>query len=224
MTPGVLAIDGPAASGKSSTAAAVARQLGWVHIDSGALYRALTWVAVRRELSSPGPIIAAAEAAHIGLRPVQRGFEVQIDGVADVETALRAADVDTRVSGVAAMPVIRNWVDARLRDAVERFGPAVVDGRDIGTAVFPDAPIKIFLTASAAARAERRLRQLHGSVDPLLLAAETARLAERDRLDATRPVAPLRQAADAIVVDTTALTLDQQVARIIALARGHARS
>jgi cytidylate kinase len=116
------------------------------------------------------------------------------------------------------MPAIRNWVNDRLRDAVIQHGPAVVDGRDIGTEVFPDAAVKIFLTATPQARAARRLHQLHGAVDPLLLAGEALRLTERDRLDEGRAVAPLRRAPDAILVDTTSLTFEQQVDQIATLA------
>jgi cytidylate kinase len=214
----VLAIDGPAASGKSSTAGAVAQKLGWVHVDSGALYRALTWVAVHRNLADAAAITGTADSMQVRLQPTHAGFEVHVDGLDDVDTALRSAEVNARVSGIAAMPSIRSWVNNRLRDAVLQYGPAVVDGRDIGTAVFPDAAVKVFLTATPQARAARRLHQLHGVVDPLLLAGEAARLTERDRLDEARAVAPLRRAGDAVVIDTTSLTFDQQVDRIAALA------
>ena len=214
----VIAIDGTAASGKSSTAAAVAGVLGIAHIDSGALYRALTWVAVRAGVHDPAVILALADRLRVGLDPRDDTLRVHLDGVEDVESAIRSAEVNARVSEIAAMPALRDWVNGKLREAVRRVGSAVIDGRDIGTVVVPDADLKVFLTATAAARAERRLRQRDGSVDPLQLTAETAKLVERDRLDATRNTAPLRQADDAVVLDTTDLSFEQQVARIVDLA------
>lgn len=214
----VIAIDGPAASGKSSTAAAVARALGFVPIDSGSLYRALTWVSVRHRTDDPAAIAATAESLHIGLRLERKTLELHIDGLDNVETAIRAPDVTANVSAIAAMPALRDWVNARLRDALTRLRGAVIDGRDIGTVVVPDAELKVFLTATPAARAERRLVQRGRGIDPAQLAAETATLVERDRRDAGRATAPLQQPADAVVLDTTALTFDQQVARIVELA------
>jgi len=214
----VIAIDGPAASGKSTTAAAVAGALGWMHLDSGALYRALTWVAVERHLEDPAAIKAAAEALHVRLVRHGSHLDVHLDGVDDVEAAIRSAAVNARVPSLAALPALRAWVNARQRGAIAEFGALVIDGRDIGTVVAPDAPLKIFLTATAAERARRRLLQRDGAVDPLLLAAETARLEERDRIDGARAAAPLRQAGDAVALDTTGMTFDAQVRRIVALA------
>jgi cytidylate kinase len=217
-TPLVIAIDGPAASGKSSTAAAVAARTGLVHVDSGAWYRALTWLAVRTGADRPGAIVAAAEAAHLA-GTVRDGTLLLRANDAILDQQLRAPDVTARVSGVAALPEIRKWVDDRLRAAVSALDGAVVDGRDIGTVVFPAAPLKIFLTASPSARAQRRLVQL-GSASPRAeVEREAARLGERDRRDAARAVAPLRPAADAVVIDTTALTFEEQVAEIMALLR-----
>ena len=216
--PHVIAIDGPAASGKSSTAAAVGRALAFPHIDSGALYRALTWVAVRAGVHDPAVIVALASRLHVRLEPSEGTERVRIDGIADVDASLRSAEVNAQVSAIAAVPALRDWVNGIVRQAAATAGRAVIDGRDIGTVVVPDAELKVFLTATAAARAERRLLQRGGVVDASQLASETARLAERDRLDADRAAAPLRQAADAVVLDTTGLTFDQQVARIVALA------
>jgi len=219
MIPRVIAIDGPAASGKSSTAAAVAEALGWIHLDSGALYRALTWIAIDAGVSSPAAIIAAAEARHVGLVPHGGHLDVHIDGVDDIEAAIRSAPVNARVASIAALPSLRTWVNAHQQRAMTGSGSLVIDGRDIGTVVAPDAPLKIFLTATAEERARRRLRQRNDAVDPLLLASETSRLEERDRLDAARAVAPLRRAPDAIALDTTAMSFDEQVGRIVVLAR-----
>ena len=222
----VIAIDGPAASGKSSTAAAVARALGFVHIDSGALYRALTWISVRQHTDDAAAIMSLAESLHIWLRLDGEALRLHIDDLDAVEAAIRAPDVNAHVSAIAAMPALRDWVNARLRDALTRLTGAVIDGRDIGTVVVPDAELKVFLTATPTARAERRLMQQGGGVDPTTLAAEAATLAERDRRDAGRATAPMQQPADAVVLDTTALTFPQQVARIVELAtqRGLLRS
>jgi len=225
----VIAIDGPAASGKSSTAAAVARRLGWAHLDSGALYRAITLAALDHHGEqgagsgsswSAQRIIALAEELPVRLVLVGDVFRPEVAGV-DVEEAIRSERVTRRVSEIAAIPEVRHWVNVQQRDAAlrHRGGGVVVDGRDIGTVVFPDAPLKVFLTASPEERARRRLAQRGGRVDPNELRREAEALAARDEADSTRAVAPLRAAADAVVLDTTRLSLDDQVARVVALAR-----
>ena len=217
----VIAIDGPAASGKSSTAAAVARQLGWGHLDSGALYRALTLAALDNlgEGWSPQKIIALAEDLPVRLVLVDNVFRPEIAGV-DVADAIRSERVTRRVSDIAAVPQVREWVNARQRRAViEHPQGVVVDGRDIGTVVFPDAPLKVFLTASADERARRRLAQRGDPASPEEVRREATTLGARDRADSTRAVAPLKPAPDAVGLDTTALDHAQQVARVVALAR-----
>ena len=241
----VIAIDGPAASGKSSTAAAVARRLGWAHLDSGALYRAMTLAVLdnleegetagetgnpkglpvgrgKRETWGAQQIVALAEDLPVRLVLVGDVFRPEVAGV-DVEEAIRSERVTRRVSEVAAIPEVRHWVNVQQRDAALRHhagvAGVVVDGRDIGTVVFPDAPLKVFLTASPEERARRRLAQRGGRVDPSELRREAAALAARDQADSARAVAPLRAAADAVVLDTTRLSLDDQVARVVALAR-----
>lgn len=216
----VVAIDGPAASGKSSTARAVAARLRFAHLDSGALYRAFTLVALDADLPLAGTRIAALGAARpVRLALTAAGFHPEVAGV-DVHDAVRREDVTARVSAVAALPEVRDAVNRLLRAAATRHPRGVVvDGRDIGTVVFPDARLKIFLTASAEERARRRLLQESHEVSPAALAAETARLTARDRADAGRAVAPLRPAADAIPLDTTGMTFDAQVEAIAALAR-----
>lgn len=220
----VIAIDGPAASGKSSTAALVARGLGWAHLDSGALYRALTLAAVDRVSAAPGgwsssAILALAEELPVRLVLVGGDFRPEVAGV-DVEEAIRAPRVTRHVSAIAALPAIREWVNARQREAVTRHGTGVVvDGRDIGTVVFPDAPLKIFLVAAPEERARRRLAQRGEPVERAAVSRETALLAARDAADAGRAVAPLRAAADAVSLDTTHLSLAEQVDRIVVLAR-----
>jgi len=222
----VVAIDGPAASGKSSTAALVAEQLGWAHLDSGALYRALTLATLDNldnldNLHQPSgqKIIGLAEDLPVRLVLVGGSFRPEVAGV-DVEEAIRSERVTRHVSQIAAIPEVRTWVNARQREAAaDHPSGVVVDGRDIGTVVFPDAPVKVFLTATPDERARRRITQRGEAMDERRLARESQALAARDTADSSRPVAPLKPAADAVVLDTTHLTLDEQVRRIVALAR-----
>lgn len=218
MTPRVIAIDGPAASGKSTTATAVARELGALHLDSGALYRGLTAIALELPARAADDILGAAEARGLALRQVGEEVIPYLDGRA-AEDRIRGGDVTRLVSEVSALPAIREWVNARLREAVSQQALVVMDGRDIGTAVFPDAPVKVFLTATPEARARRRLLQRGDRPSPAQIAVEAAALAERDRKDASRPVAPLRQSPDATLLDTTSLSFEQQVGEIVRLAR-----
>jgi cytidylate kinase len=216
----VVAIDGPAASGKSTTARAVADRIRFAHLESGALYRAFTLVALDAGLPLVGTRIAALAAE----RPVRLalsgdGFHPEVAGV-DVSDAVRREDVTARVSAVAALPEVRLAVNQLLRAAAARHPRGVVvDGRDIGTVVFPDARLKIFLSASAEERARRRLLQESHALSPTALAAEAARLTARDRADASRAVAPLRPAEDAVLLDTTGMTFAAQVDAIAGLAR-----
>ncbi len=230
MSGSVIAIDGPAASGKSSTARAVAEALGFQHLDSGALYRGVTLVALREaadrgagtadplQVIDPETILRAAEDWGLRLLPDGHGFSAYLQGE-PVDTAIRAPDVTAHVSAVSALPVIREWVNIHLRATVRAGMDVVVDGRDIGTVVFPDAVLKIFLTASPETRAGRRLVQRGSPTDPGTVAEEATLLAARDRADSTRAVAPLRRADDAIDLDTTNLSFAEQVARIVSLAR-----
>jgi len=225
MSSRVLAIDGPSASGKSSTARAVALALGFAHLDSGALYRGLTLVALTEGFGpgkrpfEPNAIILAAERRGLMLQFDGTGFGVYLDGQ-PVDDGIRSPEVTANVSAVSALPELREWVNGRLRALARAGQPVVVDGRDIGTVVFPDANLKVFLTASARTRAARRLAQRGEATDPEALARETALLAARDQADSARVVAPLRMAADAIPLDGTELSFEQQVAWIVALAKG----
>ena len=212
----VIAIDGPAASGKSSTAQWVAERLGIRHVDSGSLYRALTAAMLRQSLepSAWTPDGVVAQGPRIGLRPASTSFTVLIDGVPS-EEEIRGSYVTEHVSFVARMPEVRRWVNLRVREAAAEHD-VVVDGRDMGTAVFPDAPLKVFLIADPWERARRRLMQRLGRrPSDAEIADETDRLVQRDARDATQTV----QAADAVLLDTTYLTQVEQVERIVALAR-----
>ena len=225
----VIAIDGPAASGKSSTAGLVAARLGWAHLDSGALYRALTLATIDnlgeggRRKGEEWPvqqILDVAERLPVRLVLAGTSFRPEVAG-ADVEEAIRSERVTRYVSVVAAMPEVRTWVNAQQRRAVDGGGGrgVVVDGRDIGTVVFPEAPLKVFLTATPDARARRRLFQRGQAVDVDLVRRESEALAARDAADSNRRFAPLKAAPDAVLLDTTALTLEQQVAQVVELAR-----
>jgi cytidylate kinase len=226
----VVTIDGPAASGKSSTAQWVAQELGFRHVDSGALYRAAT-AAVLRRVPTRGaeapegaddprwgePEVLTAVGA-VTVVPAATSVEPRIDG-AGVEGELRGAAVTAHVSRVAQMSGVRAWVNAQVR-AVADAGPVVCDGRDMGTAVFPDAPLKVFLVADPRERARRRLRQRWGREPTRAeVDAETTALVARDARDA----AQTQPAADAVRLDTTALTQADQVARIVEMVRAKLR-
>jgi cytidylate kinase len=211
----VIAIDGPAASGKSSTAQWVASQLGIRHVDSGAFYRALTAVALERSTDAASWTVddVLAGRSRVTLIPGERTFIPLIDGERQDER-LRAGDVTAGVSVVAQMQAARTWVNAQVRAAAHSHA-VVVDGRDIGTVVFPDATLKIFLVADPWERARRRLQQRLGRApSDAQIAEETELLVRRDAADQTQTV----QARDAVVLDTTYLTQEEQVARIVALA------
>lgn len=212
----VIAIDGPAASGKSSTAQWVAKRLGFNHVDSGALYRAITAAAVRRSADAErwNERFVLDGGVAVGLEPDGHSFAPTIEGKR-VDEEIRGQEVTRHVSRVARMQQVRAWVNEQVRSAASSFD-IVVDGRDMGTAVFPDAPLKIFLIADPWERARRRLLQSLGrAATDDEIAEETQRLVHRDAGDATQTV----QAADAVLIDTTYLTQEEQVERIVALAR-----
>lgn len=213
-----MAIDGPSASGKSSTAEAVARALEALHLDSGALYRALTAVAADLPDRTADAVVRVAEARDLELREIGGQLVPFLDG-RDAEPLLRSPEVTALVSEVSAMGPVRDWVNSRLRAAARPDRTLVIDGRDIGTVVFPRAPVKVFLTASPEARARRRLLQRGQDADAGRVAKEAARLAERDRQDSSRAIAPLTRAADALLLDTTDLGFEEQIGRIVRLAR-----
>ncbi len=211
----VLTIDGPAASGKSSTARRVAQKLGFSHVDSGSLYRAAT--AAQLETGKPSgswtedDLLEAAK--RVTLEPTNGSFSPRLDGEG-IEDMLHGADVTRHVSRVAQMPRVRAWVNAQVQ-ATARARSIVVDGRDMGTVVFPDADLKVFLVADPWERARRRLRQRldREPTDPEI-AEETDLIVHRDAKDATQTV----QATDAVLIDTTLLAQTEQVDRIVALA------
>jgi cytidylate kinase len=217
VSPGtfVIAIDGPAASGKSSTAQMVAEKLGYLHVDSGSLYRAATATALRREsdVSKWTEQTVLDSARGVELRAARTSFYPVLDGRA-IEEEIRGPNVTDNVSRVAQMRRVRQWVDDKVRAAAQSRD-VVVDGRDIGTVVFPNADLKIFLVAESRERAARRLRQRGTPTSQQMLDDETIRITERDARDAGQTV----PAADAVVIDTTGLTQQEQVEQIVTLAK-----
>ncbi|TVP54801.1 MAG: (d)CMP kinase [Gemmatimonadales bacterium] len=220
----VVTIDGPAGSGKSSTARAVAQSLGYRHLDSGALFRAVTLGLLRSGIPEEQwseVSLEQLEEMRIQLVPSGTGFDVEMDGDI-VDKALRGPEVTQRVPKVARIPAVRDWLLRRQR-AAAKGGGVVVDGRDTGSVVFPDASVKVFLTAGIEERARRRLLQdqEEGQEPPSMRAVrrEAERLAERDRQDETREIAPLRRPEGAIEVDTTGLSFEEQVARVVEAVR-----
>jgi cytidylate kinase len=211
-----IAIDGPAASGKSSTAKAIARELGFRHVDSGALYRAATAARVRLggevEDWTEESVLDAARI--VSLAPTETGFTPLLDG-APAEAEMRGEAVTGKVSIVAKMPAVRDWVNSLVRQANEDFD-VVVDGRDIGTVVFPDAELKVFLDAAPGERARRRLlERLNRSPTDDEIAEETGKIVLRDEMDAEQSV----RSPDAIVIDTTHLDQKDQISQIVRIAR-----
>ena len=216
----VTTIDGPSGSGKGTVGKAVARHAGWHHLDSGALYRLVALDGVERGFA-PDDVKSHAQAAlELDVRFDPEGERVLLGG-RDVSGRLRSEEVGAGASRVAAWPEVRAALLERQR-AFARPPGLVADGRDMGTVVFPGAELKIFLTASAAERAQRRHKQLKDKGSDVSLAALSREIAERDGRDATRAVAPLQPAPEAHVIDSTALTVEEVVGRVLAL--GRARS
>jgi cytidylate kinase len=216
----IIAIDGPAASGKSSTAKAVAAELGFRHLDSGALYRAITWAALEADLPVEEWMQLDArtlDSLEVRSIPAPYRFDVAVRGRI-VGDEIRSPEVNAHVSRMAAIPAVREWLLGALRQA-GRSGQLVADGRDIGTVVFPDADLKLFLVCAPEERARRRLREQGITGDPAdEVRREAARLQGRDEIDSGRAVAPLLPASDAVVIDTTELTFREQVDSIVELA------
>lgn len=220
--PAIVTIDGPAGSGKSSTAREVARRLGYRHLDSGALYRGITFALLEDGVAPDAwPKLTADDLGRyaITLTPADGGFEVRLDGK-PLREELRSPGVTAHVSKAARLPAVRKWLLDRQREA-GAHGGLVADGRDMGSVVFPEADVKVFLTAALTERARRRLLQDTGR-EPTAeeVGLEAGRIAARDRADSEREASPLRRPDGAVILDTTALSMEEQVQRVVELVRG----
>jgi CMP/dCMP kinase len=214
-----IAIDGPVGSGKSTIARRTAALLNYTYLDSGAMYRAVAWKALRDSVSldSPERLGALARASRIDLAQENGALRVSVDGE-DVTDAIRSADVAAAASKVAVVPEVRAVLVEQQRRAGSG-GRVVMEGRDIGTVVFPDAQLKIFLDASPEVRAERRRREYLAAGHPIDLAAMLDQVRERDQRDRQRATAPLVRAPDAVLVDNTAMDAEETARLIVRLAR-----
>ncbi len=215
----VIAIDGPAGAGKSTVARKVAEALDYLYIDTGAMYRALTLAVLRAgaPVDDPGAVSAVVEQCIVHLEQGTNGCRVFLNGE-EVTDDIRSLAVSNAVSKVAAIPDVRRHLIGLQRELARGRG-VVMDGRDIGTVVLPDADLKLFLTASIEERARRRFAEASARGDGADLEAVRRNLEERDRIDSGRTVSPLRVADDAIVIDTTDLTLEQVVQHVLLLCR-----
>jgi cytidylate kinase len=213
----IIAIDGPAGAGKSTTARRVAERLGYVYVDTGAMYRAVTLAALEHGVDlTDAALEALMPTLEVKLERQSDGLHTFLNGK-DVTMAIRTAEVTANVSAVSAMPSVRRALVAKQRALAGDVG-VVMDGRDIGTVVFPHADVKIFLVASLDERVRRRLADAAITGTKVSETELREQIAKRDTLDSTRADSPLTKAADAIEVDTTSLTIDEQVERILRLA------
>ncbi len=230
----VIAVDGPAGSGKSSVCRAVAQRLGLEYLDTGAMYRAITWAVLEAGVDPDDPAAVAAFAARVrilsGTDPSNPGIEVSIDGSdgtrgvpVDVAAPIRGEAVTSAVSAVSAVPEVREILVADQRAHAARAGQGrgiVVEGRDITTVVLPDAPVRLFITADPAVRAQRRAKQdVERGETAVDVARTEAALRERDAKDSGRAASPLTQADDVHVLDTSDITLEESIAAVVELAQ-----
>ena len=220
----VIAIDGPAGAGKSTLAAHLARRFDYLNLETGAMYRALAYKAIDSDLDldEEAPLLNLAEHTRIALEPTRDGNRVLLDGM-DVTRRVRDSDVTAAASRLSVHPLVREWMVAQQR-LLGQAGGVVMEGRDIGTAVFPDAEVKIFLDAAPEVRGTRRFRQVASSEHEVAPATEAAVLADlraRDDRDRNRAQSPLRPAPDAVILDSTAMSLDEVLARSEEIVRAY---
>lgn len=208
----IIAIDGPAGAGKSTIASRLARKLGYVNLESGAMYRALALKAIERDASfdDEAALVKLAECLRIQLEPTIGGNRTLMDG-RDVSSRIRERDVSEGASRVSIHPKVREWMVAHQRE-MGTGGGIVMEGRDIGTKVFPDADLKIFLDADPVVREQRRMEQQKIKGD--VAASVAAELRERDRRDRTRAASPLAAAADAVLINSSSMTEDEVLGRV----------
>jgi cytidylate kinase len=218
----VIAIDGPAGAGKSTLAAHLARKFGFLNLETGAMYRALALKAIENDLpfDDEAVLMELAEYTRLALEPQAEGNRVFLDGV-DVSRRVRDVDVTEAASKVSVHPALRAWMVTQQRKLGERGG-VVMEGRDIGTAVFPDAEVKIFLDAAPEVRGSRRFRQRGPERESKVTEESVLKeLRERDARDRNRAQSPLRPAEDAVILDSTAMTLEEVLAAAEAIVRNH---
>ena len=213
----IIALDGPAGAGKSTIASRLARKLGYANLESGAMYRALALKAIEQDVSldDEAALLKLARESRIALEPAVGGNRVQLDGV-DVSARIREPDVTEAASRVSVHPKVREWMVARQRE-MGLGGGVIMEGRDIGTKVFPNADLKVFLDADPVIREQRRLDQQRAK--GASAEAMAAELRERDLRDRTRAASPLVAAEDAVILDSTHLSEDEVLARIEELVR-----
>jgi cytidylate kinase len=220
MTTKTLALDGPAGSGKSSVSRAVAQSLGWVMLDTGAMYRAVTWAVLEARIDLNDPAAISQQAASTTIRATTNplNFSISANG-RDITIAIRSPEVTAAVSVVSAVPDVRELLVKLQREAVAAsdFG-IVIEGRDIGTVVLPDSALKVFLTASPEARARRRSLEVDPNADAENIADTRRAIMARDAKDSGREHSPLKPAADSQILDTSDLTLDQVVDQLVQMA------
>jgi cytidylate kinase len=214
-----VAIDGPAGSGKSTVAKMLAKRVGFTHIDTGALYRGVAWLALRAGVdpADEAAVVAAAKPAKFEFRQLIDGNLLHIDGVC-VHKDIRTEKVSALASKVSALPGVRQLL-LGLQRRLGEDGGVVLEGRDIGTVVFPNAEVKIFLTASIEARAKRRALELAAKGEVVDLERVKLEMAQRDKQDSERPIAPLKQAGDAVLVDTSTMSIDSVLDRLESLVK-----
>ena len=214
MKPLIIAIDGPSGAGKGTVARAIANELGYRHVDSGAMYRAVGWKALRDRIQMDDETQLARVAASSRLEIATD--RVAIDDI-DVTRAIRTPEIDRAAASVARLPSVRAVLVDRQRALASEGRGIVMEGRDIGTVVFPDADVKVYLDASAEERARRRANDPAHSGGPAAVAEVATLLTERDRLDTTRATSPLYAASDAVVVDTTGKSISQVVDEVMTI-------
>jgi cytidylate kinase len=220
----VIAIDGPAGAGKSTLAAHLARRFGFLNLETGAMYRALAYKAIDRDLDldEEAALLDLCNHTTITLEPTRDGNRVLLDGL-DVSRRIRDADVTAGASRASVHPRVREWMVAQQR-ILGQAGGVVMEGRDIGTAVFPDAEVKIFLDASPEVRGSRRYRQVASNEHEVAPVTESAILEEmkaRDQRDRSRKESPLKPADDAVILNSTMLSLDEVLAQSEEIVRSH---
>lgn len=210
----IIAIDGPSGAGKGTVARAVAAELGYRHVDSGAMYRAVGWKALRDGIA----LDDEAAVARVAETPIEISSSRVAIGGRDVTREIRTPEIDRAAASVARLPRVRTVLVARLREIGEG-GEIVMEGRDIGTVVFPNAAVKVYLDAAPEERARRRATDPSHSGGPVAVADVGTLLAERDRSDATRAASPLYAAPDAVLVDTTGKSVDVVVREVLRVVR-----